>query len=244
MARQIALIKNGKSAKEAMELERDIKEHDSVEPLLEALMRMIRVLSTQNEEIHELNVHLEDKVEERTAALEQANEKLRLISLTDAMTNLPNRRHAMEKLRECWQEAEDKLKPLSCMMIDADYFKEVNDTHGHDAGDFVLCELARTLVHAVRNDDMVSRLGGDEFFVICPNTDLAGCKNLASQLLDKVKSLQVTTGDGYWRSSVSIGIAEKTASMKDIEELIKTSDEGVYLAKDGGRGCVRSVQTK
>ena len=131
---------------------------------------------------------------------------------------------------------------LSCMLIDVDYFKQVNDTYGHDAGDKVLYELGKTLLHSVRNDDFVARLGGDEFFIICSNTDLQSCLYLANQILERVKALDVPTGDGSWRGSISMGIAQKTKYMQSPEDLMKCADQGTYMAKDGGRGCVRAPQ--
>ena len=124
-------------------------------------------------------------------------------------------------------------------MIDADYFKQVNDSHGHDAGDAVLNELARTLKYSLRTDDMVCRLGGDEFFVLCPNTDEVGGLHIAKQLHQAVSELRVPTGSDFWQGSVSIGFAAKNAAMKGQDELIKAADEGVYAAKNAGKNCVR-----
>lgn len=105
--------------------------------------------------------------------------------MTDALTGLPNRRHALQQLKTLWEESTRSASPLSVMMIDADHFKEVNDTCGHDAGDLVLGELARTLQHAVRTDDLVSRLGGDEFLIICPDTDSSGGRQIAETVRKK-----------------------------------------------------------
>lgn len=148
----------------------------------------------------------------------------------------------MLKLNEFWQQNIAEQKPLNCMMIDADHFKEVNDTFGHDAGDIVLCEISKLLAHSVRNDDFVARLGGDEFFIICPNTNLQDCLYLADKVLQRVKALSVQTGDGACQGSLSVGVAEKTAEMQTTEDLMKCADDSVYKAKDAGKGCVQSVQ--
>jgi len=126
------------------------------------------------------------------------------------------------------------------MMIDADHFKEINDTYGHDAGDTVLCELARTLQHSVRTDDFVCRLGGDEFLIICPKTDSKGGLNIAQIVRSKVSEMSVKTGGGFWNGSVSIGLAGYHKNMKNYEALIKAADEGVYEAKKAGKNCVRT----
>jgi len=203
---------------------------------------MIEILAANNAQMKDLNLNLEQKIHDRTRELEEANTKLEIVSLTDVLTGLPNRRHAMKKLQALWDESVATQKPLSCMMIDADFFKVVNDKHGHDAGDLVLRELSRTLKNEVRNDDMVCRLGGDEFFIICQDTDPAGSRYLAEQLVARVKAMAVPTGGDFWHGSVSIGLAARSADTRNIDELIKLSDEGLYKAKQDGRGCVRSAQ--
>lgn len=187
LARQIARIKAGIAPECAYEME--VRESSSAtEPLLMALHRLFEQVSDRNRQLLELNESLERKVAERTRELAIANEHLEQLSLTDALTGLPNRRHAMRQLKALWDEAAELKLPIACMMIDADHFKEVNDAYGHDAGDAVLIELARTLKHGFRNDDVVCRLGGDEFFVICPNTDLNGGLHIAECVRKDVAS--------------------------------------------------------
>ena len=126
-------------------------------------------------------------------------------------------------------------------MVDADGFKAVNDRHGHDAGDVVLCTLARELQHGVRTDDVVCRLGGDEFFVICPATDGDGARTVAEHLRETVSALRVAAGAGVWHGSISVGIGSRQPAMGGYEELIKAADQGVYAAKRAGRNCVRTA---
>jgi hemerythrin len=117
----------------------------------------------------------------------------------------------------------------------------INDTYGHDAGDVVLKRLAQELTHSVRSDDIVCRLGGDEFIVICPNTDLDGALFLGEQIRGNVASLKVTVCDGYWAGSVSIGVAcTSQEKIKDVYSLLKAADEAVYEAKKCGRNCVKA----
>ena len=239
MARQIDSIRSGLTASEAYE--KDEKRLDSAtEPLLKALNGLFNQVALRNKELVNLNLTLEEKVTERTKDLQEANLQLEELSLTDVLTGLPNRRHALRQLSALWKESEQENIPLSCMMIDADHFKEVNDTYGHDAGDDVLRELASTLQHAVRNDDIVCRLGGDEFLILCPNTDHNGGMYIAEIIRKQVAELRVTTGSGVWQGSISVGFATRSDKTENHEALIKQADEGVYMAKRDGKNCVRT----
>lgn len=243
MANQIKEVKSGVSPEIAYD-EQEKHYDPTTKPLIQAVNALFSQLSNSNKKLRELNEKLEQKVKERTVALDHANEELKALSLTDMLTQLPNRRHALQQLQRHWDESEQKNLPLACMMIDADYFKIVNDQSGHDAGDRVLITLARELEHAVRNDDFVSRLGGDEFFIICPDTSIKGAKILAQQILDKVVSIRHRIPDLQWNSSVSIGIACKDNVQESINDLIKAADQSVYHAKEAGRGCVKTCQTR
>ena len=238
MARQIELIKSGVSPKQAF-IQEEVEADKSTEPLITALNGLFAQVSQRNEELALLNKSLEDKVAERTKALVEANDRLEQIALTDILTGLPNRRHATQQLSLFWAESSSNNSPMS---IDADYFKQVNDTYGHDAGDQVLQELSRALKGSVRTDDLACRLGGDEFLIILPNTDLEGALIAAETTERAVSKLKVKTGDSFWKGSVSIGYATRVEGMNSVADLLKVADSGVYLAKENGRGCVRSVQ--
>ncbi len=237
MARQLLLIGQGHSPEAAFAEDARLGTR-ATEPLLAALNGLFSQVSERNRELHALNESLEAKVEERTRELAIANKHLEELSMTDVLTGLPNRRHAMHRLKLEW--ASD-AQSLSLMMIDADGFKQINDSCGHDAGDIVLQTLARELRNAVRNDDFVCRLGGDEFLVICPQTPLDGALHVAEQLRARINAMRVTAGAGEWHGSVSIGVAERDATMKSVDELVKRADEGVYLAKRHGRNRVASA---
>ncbi|MCJ7558416.1 MAG: bacteriohemerythrin [Gammaproteobacteria bacterium] len=240
MARQIHAIRAGVDPASAY-TSGESGEESSTAPLVDALTGLFALVSARNDELHRLNQSLEDKVADRTRALSEANNSLEKMSLTDVLTGLPNRRHAIQFLTSVWQESTVNDTPMTCIMVDADHFKEVNDRFGHDVGDRVLKELAATLKHTMRNDDCVCRLGGDEFFIICPNTDKQGGMRVGEMIQKAVSRLQVKTSDEYWHGSVSVGVAHRRAEMASHEQLIKAADEGVYAAKEAGKNCVRAV---
>jgi len=235
MAQQIRDIESGKTPSEAFEA--NIKNRDkTTEALLSALNILFKQVSQRNKDLVQLNLSLEEKVDERTKELSEANKYLEILSLTDVLTSLPNRRHAMRLLGTKFKKAKQNNTQLSCMMIDADHFKEVNDTHGHDAGDEVLKVLTRTLINTFRNDDIICRLGGDEFLVICPKTDLEGAMQIAEEARKNVANLQLD----IWNSSISVGVACINDEIDNFEQLIKKADEALYISKDDGKNCVRS----
>lgn len=243
MARQMSLIAGGMTAADAW-LAEEREADASTEPLLTALKGLFQQVSQRNRELAALNQNLERIVEERTRELVKANANLEMLAMTDVLTELPNRRHALRQLQELWKEAQQQNGHLACMLVDADGFKAINDTYGHDAGDAVLWRLARELCHSVRSDDIVCRLGGDEFVIICPFTPLEGALHIAELTRANIAALQVQAGEGVWHGSISVGVAAKTADIASVDELVKAADEGVYMAKRAGRNCVRSSQAK
>jgi hemerythrin len=242
MARQIQLIETGLSPQEA---------HDKVEntisnarnPLLSALNRLFAQVSQRNRELAQLNHTLEAKVAERTRALEEANDYLEVLANTDLLTELPNRRHAMALLEKWWSAATTDGIPLVCMMIDADGFKQINDRHGHDAGDLVLRELSKNMRNALRTDDFIARMGGDEFMVLLPSTPLEGGLSVARGVHASVSGMSVRTGEGRWNGSISVGVAAKTADMAAHEALIKAADSALYQAKARGKNRVEACES-
>ena len=238
MAKQVFAIRAGQNSAEAYQAEKVMKE-GATESLLVALNGLFHEVSERNRELVELNRTLEEKVEERTRSLYDANQLLEQIALTDVLTGLPNRRDGMARLIQAWADSMRDASPLACMMVDADGFKQINDRYGHDAGDDVLRELSRQLRDAMRTDDIVCRLGGDEFLVICPRTSQEGALIAAEAMRQEIATLHVpVVGGGEWPGSISVGVAVKSAVMQKPEDLIKAADDGVYIAKRNGRNRV------
>ncbi len=241
MARQLHAIEQGATPEEAFEAQEQ-SVNKATEPLLHALKGLFELVSARNRDLQLANQSLELRVAERTRELTEANAHLNQVAHTDALTQLHNRRSALEQLEALWTAGLETKANLSCIMIDADHFKEVNDRHGHDAGDLVLQVLATQLSQASRNRDIVCRLGGDEFLIICAESDLTDTIAQAEFLLAGVNSIFVKTGDGAWRGSASMGVASRTHTMHDMHDLIKMADNSVYEAKRAGKNCVRALQ--
>jgi two-component system cell cycle response regulator len=178
-------------------------------------------------------------------------EQMRRQGLTDALTALPNRRCLSEDLLREVSQAQRHGWPLSCLFIDADHFKRINDEHGHQAGDEVLRHLAQAIKSMVRRGDRPARYGGEEFVVLMPDCDGAHACLIAERLRRQVESLRIPLGNEELRITVSIGIAscdgrsqnQRPASSVG-EALINAADQAVYAAKQSGRNCLRSAAGK
>lgn len=239
MAKQMELMNQGYSAKQAFEMVDQIHESNETQPLVNALNNMLNTLSRRNKELLSLKKNLEQKVEERTTELMEANRHLEYLSTTDQLTELKNRRYAMDALNMLWHSTCKFTDSIAVLMIDLDHFKEVNDNYGHDCGDIVLKTVAVTLKDSLRNDDIVCRLGGDEFLIICPHTSLQGATKVANNILKEIKKLNVSIDGGFWSGSASIGVASSDPKTQGVEDLIKRADDQVYKAKEAGKNCVK-----
>lgn len=238
MAKQIDLIKSGAEPAEAYNIITD-NQSNIAEPLLLALKGLFYQVSQKNAKLLNLNKTLEKKVYERTKELQELNKNLEEISFTDQLTGIRNRRYAIETLIKMWVNSVTENLNISCLMIDIDNFKSVNDLYGHDVGDTVIKTIAKTLQSSSKEPNIVCRLGGDEFIIICPEQDKKDAILLSEKILNNVSSLKIETGDSFWNGSVSIGISTKNSKTKDYEELIKAADINVYEAKRAGKNCIR-----
>lgn len=196
-----------------------------------------RVVRLQQEVEHE-----HDEIRRFASQLAVTNRRLQEVALTDALTDFPNRRYAINRIQQEWSAASRWGRPLSCMIIDLDNFKQINDTYGHDVGDDVLRAAADALRGALRGQDVICRTGGDEFLAICPETDLARALACAERLRNALDKLSLTAGGARVTVSASIGVAMRDERMADVDALMKQADLGAYLAKQKGRNCVATVQ--
>jgi len=168
----------------------------------------------------------------------RAQAQLEALAVTDPLTGVANRRGFLEACRRELTRAQRTGRPVSLAILDADRFKSVNDTYGHEVGDRVLLAIATGVGGALRRTDMLGRLGGEEFGILLPETALAGAAELAERLRRHLADLPVPTRGGAVRFTVSIGVAVAEEGSVDVEALLRVADQALYAAKNGGRDRV------
>ena len=183
-----------------------------------------------------------EEIRHFAAELAVTNAKLQEAAMTDFLTGFPNRRYAMERLEQEWASSTRGDRSLACLVIDLDGFKTINDAHGHDVGDTVLRQTSAALKRGLRAHDVVARTGGDEFLVICPDTNHKAALACAERVRKAVASTAVVAGAIELHASVSIGVAVRVAAMTDCDALIKVADQGLYRAKEQGRNRIGTCQ--
>jgi diguanylate cyclase (GGDEF)-like protein len=157
---------------------------------------------------------------------------------TDQLTGLPNRRVFDAAFDRQILSAERYRKPLALIVCDLDHFKKVNDTHGHQVGDAALCGFAEVLCGAMRELDLVARLGGEEFAVLCEATDAAGAQLVAERIRRELAARTFPSDQGAFRVTCSLGIAAYPLHAGDRQRLFASADQALYAAKEAGRNRV------
>ncbi|MDG3085230.1 sensor domain-containing diguanylate cyclase [Vibrio hannami] len=163
-------------------------------------------------------------------------EKLRAQAMRDPLTSLYNRRYFEQKLEEDWASAHQNADPLSLLILDLDHFKRFNDNFGHDAGDYVLKEIATLLNRSTNNHCPVCRLGGEEFAIICSNFSAEKAITLAEHIIECVRELHLDLkGLSLGQLGISVGISTYPDSDVTSDKLLTLADNALYKAKDQGR---------
>lgn len=196
--------------------------------------------STILRQLKELEAHrnmLEQEVKDRTKELELANKKLDLISRTDELTGLPNRRDMNETIANEIGRSQRTHKPFSFIFIDIDHFKSINDTYGHACGDVVLKSVAQTVRSLLRKYDVFARYGGEEFLTLLPETDLEGAAVVAERFRKKIERMTVHYGDYSINVTVTLGVA-KFDERLGADRSIQQADKALYQGKESGRNQV------
>jgi diguanylate cyclase (GGDEF)-like protein len=216
---------------------------DEIGVIQNAIVSMLHKIDEYSKELDTINHSLEEKVEQRTADLKEANNKLQLLSTMDPLTGIANRRHFEQVFSDTWELSKRKQSMISVIMCDIDLFKAVNDTYGHQVGDVVLVSVAQMIEQSLkRMTDIVARYGGEEFIIVMYDTDSDGAVALANTIQNNLKS-------NYFKSmqdkpvTLSFGISSCIVT-KDLnsEDIVKQADIALYKAKENGRNTIVSFK--
>ncbi|MBA4320463.1 MAG: diguanylate cyclase, partial [Flavobacterium sp.] len=160
------------------------------------------------------------------------------LATTDGLTGLFDRRHFFELAEQELKATKRYKRDLCAIMLDIDHFKKFNDTYGHDIGDEILKLVSSTIKKNLRGADIIGRYGGEEFAILLPETNLEGAKIAAEKLRKEVADKRLENPDrGILSCTVSIGVAE-LGNIESLSELLKSADNMLYKAKQGGRNLV------
>lgn len=217
--------------------------------ILIAKVRVFLELDRQRRALFEKTLELEAKTRELSRIIdeqerykqliEEKNVALRELSIRDGLTGIYNHRHFQELLEREVLLAKRHNTSLCCLMMDLDHFKKVNDSHGHQFGDFVLREFAGLLKHEIRASDILARYGGEEFALLLPNIDLESARMVAEKIRSKVESHLFIVGDNSRQVTVTIGICCRCPHHHELgQDLLRYADKALYQAKESGRNMV------
>ncbi|MFQ5901845.1 MAG: diguanylate cyclase [Thermodesulfobacteriota bacterium] len=181
---------------------------------------------------------LQNELRKSNEELKRLLEKVELMAITDPLTGLYNRRRFYESLKKEFAFSKRYKHPVSCIMLDIDHFKKINDTYGHQAGDLILKGLSDIMKRNIRETDMVARYGGEEFIILLPHTMKKDALKVADNMINKVREKVFDLGnDKTLKITISMGISSITDFKQDAnqESMIKTADSALYTAKETGR---------
>ena len=211
----------------------ELPARDEIGLLARTFNDMMRQLRRKQSELEQANRALVD----RNARLQQANEVLNQLSITDGLTRLHNHRFFQDHLTREIKRVTRSGEPLSMLLADIDDFKQLNDRFGHAAGDELLTRIAQLMVDCVRDSDLVARYGGEEFVILAINCDLEGAEQLAEKVRTAVAESSFILDDSLrpLRVTVSVGVAAFRGNRK---RFFQRADEALYQAKSQGKNCV------
>jgi diguanylate cyclase (GGDEF)-like protein/PAS domain S-box-containing protein len=179
-----------------------------------------------------------DRLQTQLIEIGTLQSQLREQAIRDALTGVFNRRYLEETLARELARAKRETYPLSVVMMDLDFFKEINDTYGHEAGDVVLKTLAETVVRQSRHGDFVCRYGGEEFVLVMPNIGIETARERAEELHQIVNGLNIPYGVFNLTTTISMGVAMYPDHGATKEEIMRAADRAMYVAKNTGRNRV------
>jgi diguanylate cyclase (GGDEF)-like protein len=190
---------------------------------------------------YRLYIYDNTKLYETNYKLEELNDKLKELSNCDPLTNVYNRRYFSEISNKMLSLTSRNSHDLGMIILDIDKFKNINDTYGHGVGDKVIISLAQNLQDLVRDCDIVSRFGGEEFVVLMYNITLENAQNVAEKIRQHVEKIEVIDNDLTLKFTVSLGVAlyDENLDGRNLEHTLKRADDALYVAKQSGRNQVR-----
>jgi diguanylate cyclase (GGDEF)-like protein len=202
----------------------------------QAAQLLVRESLALNEQVRSVTSDMDE--------LEQENSDLELRAISDSLTGLRNRGFFDETLQAEFERACQSGAPLGLLLLDLDYFKSVNDDHGHQAGDEMLREIARAIQESVEATDEACRYGGEEFAVICPGATPEGLEARMERLRENIFATEIEASGESVRRSASIGACacERVTAAGSASALVAAADRALYSAKSAGRNCGRLVK--
>src|SRR3989338_1160093 len=224
------------------EQEIKLKEDRIHEELQEQIKEATRQLKEKNKLLKEKEKkakELYEKLEKEQKLVKNKNILLQKLSVTDGLTGLYNHRYFQRRIKEEFIRAKRYNFPLSCLMIDLDDFKILNDTNGHQVGDRILTEFAKVLNNSIRQVDMAARYGGEEFVVLLPQIDTEGASNMAERFRVAIELHRFSVIDKPYTITISIGVASfPSDDVNTDRDLLKGADTALYRAKNAGKNRV------
>ena len=216
LARRIERISKISDSYQSIAKERELSLAEKLDKQLRQLEKLARISDRYQQIMRDLNT-----------ALKQA-------STQDELTGIANRRLLLERLKQEYSRNQRDGQPLTLAMLDLDYFKRINDAHGHDIGDKVLVETARVIQAQLRAHDLCGRWGGEEFLFVLPDTELSMGAQVMERVLTSVRSMEIRLNDESLSITASAGVAQQLPA-ENYSDTINRADRALMLAKRNGR---------
>lgn len=209
-----------------LELNVRVKTHIELKKYQEELKNYVQRMEELNKEINHKNVQLNE-----------AYNDIRNAAMTDPLTGLANRRYMIEKTKEETARFMRSEKIFSFILGDIDYFKKINDQFGHECGDYVLKAVSKFMRSKIREQDIISRWGGEEFLLLLPETNLNGALVVAEKLRSGIEDLEMVYKGKRIAATMTFGVAA-FGKEDSVDDTIKRADDALYIGKSKGRNCI------